>query len=70
MTQLIDPLGNVVAKASRHRSALVVGCVDIGEGSLWSKIGFGRAWRDSARSGAIYRELRVDTPRSRDRRSF
>jgi predicted amidohydrolase len=70
VTQLIDPLGNVVAKSSRHRSALVVGRVDIGEGSLWSKIGFGRAWRDSARGGAIYRELRVDSPRSRDRQRF
>jgi hypothetical protein len=48
----------------------VVGRVDVGEESVWSKIGFGRAWRDSARSGAIYRELRVDTPRSRDRQRF
>lgn len=70
VTQLIDPLGNVVAKASRHRDALVVGRVDIGEGSLWSKIGFGRTWRDQARSGAVYRDLRVDTPRSRDRQRF
>jgi predicted amidohydrolase len=70
VTQLIDPLGNVVAKAGRHRSALVLGRVDVGEGSVWKKIGFGRAWRDSARSGAIYRERRVDTPRSRDRQSF
>jgi len=69
-TQLIDPLGNVVAKAGRHRSALVLGRVDVGEGSVWKKIGFGRAWRDSARSGAIYRERRVDTPRSRDRQIF
>ena len=66
VTQLIDPLGNVVAKASRHRNELVVG----GEDSVWSKIDFGRAGRDSARSGAIYRELRVDTPRSRDRQRF
>jgi predicted amidohydrolase len=70
VTQLIDPLGNVAAKASRHRSALVVGRVDVGERSLWSKIDFGRAWRDSARSGAIYNEVRVDTPRSRDRQRF
>lgn len=70
VTQLIDPLGNVVAKASRHRNELVVGRVDVGEDSVWSKIDFGRAWRDSARSGAIYRELRVDTPRSRDRQRF
>jgi hypothetical protein len=58
------------SRASRHRSALVVDRVDVGEGSLGSKIGFGRAWRDSARSGAIYRELKVDTPRSRDRQRF
>ncbi len=70
VTQLIDPLGNVVAKASRHRSALVLGRVDVSEGSVWQNIDFGRAWRDSARSGAIYRERRVDTPRSRDRQSF
>jgi len=70
VTQLIDPLGNVVAKARRHRSALVLGRVDIGEGSLWTKTGFGRAWRDSARSGMIYRDRRVDTPRSRDRQRF
>jgi predicted amidohydrolase len=70
VTQLIDPLGNVVAKASRHRSALVIDRVDVGEGSVWSKIGFGRAWRDQARSGAVYRELRVDTPRSRGRQCF
>lgn len=70
VTQLIDPLGNVVAKGSRHRSDLVVGRIDIGEDSLWHKIALGRAWRDSARSGAIYRERRVDTPRSRDRQTF
>jgi predicted amidohydrolase len=70
VTQLIDPLGKVIAKADRHRSALVVGRVDVGDGSLWKKIAVGRAWRDSARDGAIYRALRVDTPRSRDRRSF
>ena len=70
VTQLIDPLGNVIAKASRHRTALVVGRMDIGEGSVWNNIRFGRAWRDSARSGAIYRERRVDTPRSRDRQRF
>jgi predicted amidohydrolase len=55
VTQLIDPLGNVVAKASRHRSALVLGRVDVGEGSVWKRIDFGRAWRDTARSGEIYR---------------
>jgi len=70
VTQLIDPLGKIVAKASRHRNTLVLGRVDIGEGSLWNKIGFGRAWRDSARDGAIYRALRIDTPRSRDRQRF
>lgn len=70
VTQLIDPLGSVVAKASRHRSALVIGRVDTDEGSVWGKIGFGRAWRDSARSGGIYRALKVDTPRSRDRQRF
>jgi predicted amidohydrolase len=70
VTQLIDPLGNVVAKAGRHRGALVTGDLDVGKDSVWRKIGFGRAWRESARDGAIYRALRVDTPRSRDRQSF
>lgn len=70
VTQLIDPLGNVVAKSSRHRSDLVIGHVEIGDGSLWRKIAFGRAWRESARSGEIYRERLTDEPRSRDRRSF
>ena len=70
VTQLIDPLGNVVAKGSRHRRDLVVGRIDAGEGSLWHKVAFGRAWRESARSGEIYRERMVDTPRSRDRQSF
>lgn len=70
VTQLIDPLGAVVAKASRHRGQLVMGRVEVGADSLWKKIDVGRAWRDSARDGAIYRERRVDTPRSRDRRSF
>ncbi|WP_162916837.1 carbon-nitrogen hydrolase family protein [Dongia deserti] len=70
VTQLIDPLGNVVAKSSRHRSDLVLGRIEIGERSLWHKIAWGRAWRDSARSGEIYRERRIDTPRSRDRQSF
>jgi predicted amidohydrolase len=70
VTQLIDPLGNVVAKAARHRGDLLIGRIDIGEGSLWGKIAFGRAWRESARSGEIYRERQIDTPRSRDRQSF
>ena len=70
VTQLIDPLGNAIAKASRHRSDLVVGRVDVGEGSLWHKIAFGRAWRESARSGEIYRARRIDTPRSRERKGF
>jgi predicted amidohydrolase len=70
VTQLIDPLGSVVGRSSRHRADLVVGRIDVGEGSLWRKIGFGRAWRESARSGAIYRERHVDSPRSRDRQSF
>ncbi|HEV8390703.1 MAG TPA: carbon-nitrogen hydrolase family protein [Dongiaceae bacterium] len=70
VTQLIDPLGNVAAKASRHRSDLVVGRIEIGEGSLWHKIAFGRAWRESARSGEIYRERIADGARTRDRRSF
>jgi predicted amidohydrolase len=70
VTQLIDPLGNVVAKSSRHRSDLVVSRIGVGEGSLWQKIALGRAWRDSAREGEIYRERRVDTPRSRNRRTF
>ncbi len=70
VTQLIDPLGNVVEKSGRHRSELVVGRIDIGEGGLWHKIGFGRTWRDAARSGEIYRDRRVDTQRSRDRQSF
>ena len=69
MTQLIDPLGNVVEKSARHRSDLVVGRIDVGEGSLWHKAGFGRAWRESARGGEIYRARRVGTPRSRDRES-
>jgi hypothetical protein len=59
----------VVAKGSRHRSNLVLGRIDIGEGSLWQKIAFGREWRELARSGEIYREQRVDTPRSRNRQS-
>ncbi len=70
VTQLIDPLGKVAAKASRHRSDLVFGRIDIGEGSLWQKIALGRAWRESARSGEIYRERRVDTSRSRHRQGF
>ncbi|HET6160810.1 MAG TPA: hypothetical protein VFE34_20870 [Dongiaceae bacterium] len=70
VTQLIDPLGNVVAKSTRHRSDLIIGEIDVSEGSLWHKIGFGRAWRESARSGEIYRDRHVDTPRSRDRQSF
>jgi predicted amidohydrolase len=70
VTQLIDPLGNVVARSSRHRSDLVVGRIVVGEGSLWRKIALGRGWRESARSGAIYRERRIDTPRSCDRQSF
>jgi hypothetical protein len=71
VTQFVDPLGNVVAKASRHRSQLVIGRADIGEGSIWDKDRRWVApWRASARSGAIYRERRVDTPRSRDRHSF
>lgn len=70
VTQLIDPLGNVVAKGSRHRSDLVIGRIDVGEGSLWRKIAWGRGWRDSARNGEIYRERRIDTPRSRDRQAF
>lgn len=70
VTQLIDPLGNIVAKSSRHRSDLVVGRIDVGQDSLWQKIAVGSAWRDSARSGAVYRERRVDTPRSRVRQAF
>ena len=70
VTQLIDPLGNVAAKSSRHRRDLVVGRIDAGEGGLWHKVAFGRAWRESARNGDIYRERRVDTARSRDRQSF
>ncbi|MEZ5830962.1 MAG: carbon-nitrogen hydrolase family protein [Dongiaceae bacterium] len=70
VTQLIDPLGNVVAKASRHRSALVVGRIDIGDGSVWQKFGFGRTWRESARSGEIYRDRIADGPRTRERQSF
>jgi predicted amidohydrolase len=70
VTQLIDPLGNVIAKGGRHRGELVVGRIDVGDGSLWHKTGFGRNWRESARSGDIYRERRVDMPRSRDRQAF
>ena len=70
VTQLIDPLGNVAAKSSRHRRDLVIGRIDAGEGSLWHKVTFGRTWRESARNGDVYRERRVDTPRSRDRQSF
>jgi predicted amidohydrolase len=70
VTQLIDPLGTMVAKGSRHRSDLVIGRIDAGEGSLWQKIAWGRAWRDSARSGEIYRARAPDGPRTRDRRSF
>jgi predicted amidohydrolase len=70
VTRLIDPLGNVIAKGARHRRDLVIGRIDVGEGSLWSKIEVGRAWRESARSGAIYRDRWIDTLRSRDRQSF
>ena len=70
VTQLIDPLGNPVAKAARHRSGLVLGQIDIGTGSLWQKIEFGRTWREAARTGEIYRKRQADTRRSRDRKIF
>jgi predicted amidohydrolase len=70
VTQLVDPLGNVVAKSVRHRADLVLGRIDVGDGSPWHRIAFGRGWRDAARNGEIYRERRVDTPRSRQRRAF
>jgi predicted amidohydrolase len=70
VTQLIDPLGNVVTKSARHRADLVLGRIAIGEGSLWHKIAFGRVWREMAREGEIYRERLVDTPRSRQRQAF
>jgi predicted amidohydrolase len=70
VTQLIDPLGNVVAKSVRHRGDLVIGRIEVGEASLWQKIAWGRAWRQSARSGEICRDRITDGPRSRHRRSF
>jgi deaminated glutathione amidase len=70
VTQFIDPLGNPIAKAARHRGGLAVGQIDIGAGSLWQKIDFGRAWREAARAGEIYRERHADTPRSRSRQTF
>jgi predicted amidohydrolase len=70
VTQLVDPLGNVVAKSARHRADLVLGRIDVGDGSPWQRIAFGRSWRDAARNGEIYRERRVDTPRSRQRQAF
>ena len=70
VTQLIDPLGNPIGKAGRHRSALVLGQIDIGAGSLWQNIEFGRAWRDAARAGEFYRQRWAGTPRSRDRQTF
>jgi predicted amidohydrolase len=70
VTQLIDPLGNVVTKSARHKTGLVLGRIEIGDGSPWHKIAFGRAWRETAREGGIYRERQVDTPRSRQRQAF
>jgi deaminated glutathione amidase len=70
VTQLIDPLGNVVATSTRHRADLVLGRIEIGEGSLWHRIASGRAWRESARRGEIYRGRRTNTPRSRNRATF
>ena len=55
VTQLIDPLGSVAARSRRHRADLAIGRIDVGEGSLWHGIEFGRAWRETARSGAIWR---------------
>jgi predicted amidohydrolase len=69
-SQLVSPLGNVVAACRRHRRGLAVGRIDLGPGGPWQAIFWGRQWREDARCGDIYRAAATDSPRSRDRSSF
>ena len=69
-SQVIDPLGNVIATAPIHRGTLVMAEIDLGPDGIWQRIGFGRAWRASAREGGIYRELASRSPRTGNRTQF
>jgi predicted amidohydrolase len=69
-TQLIDPLGHVVAAAALHEEAVIVGEIELGPGSPWAAAGPARLWREQARDGEIYRSRASRSPRSQLRTSF
>jgi predicted amidohydrolase len=63
-TQLIDPLGNVVAAAVRHSNEIVIGQIDLGAGSAWAATDRARIWREEARRGDIYKRRASQSQRN------
>lgn len=69
-SRLIAPTGDIQATAPATISGVAVGQLDMDAPEWKVALHLARAWRATAREGAIYRERYVDDPRSEQKSSF